>query len=224
MVAVHAYPAQSGITVYFTDITESKKLQEKIAIHEHNLSALIDNTTDIIWSVDKDLKLISANQAYKDALCAIIGRQPDVGDYVMDTKISEDIINEWKENYQKALLGIRFKIFEETISEGDTVYRETYFNPIIDKQNNIIGVGCFSRDISEERRYLEKIQTQNKKLQDIAWIQSHKVRAPVATILGLIELFNPDDGSNWEILKRVKEAAENLDKVINEINQNTIED
>lgn len=80
------------------------------------------------------------------------------------------------------------------------------------------------QDVTEQRLYIHKIQTQNERLRDIAWIQSHKVRAPVASILGLVQLFNsdqPDDPVNKEVLDGVTEAANTLDGVIKEINSKT---
>lgn len=80
------------------------------------------------------------------------------------------------------------------------------------------------QDVTEQRLYIQKIQMQNQRLKDIAWIQSHKVRAPVASILGLVQLFNkeePADPMNIEILQGVTEAAHTLDDVIKEINAKT---
>jgi len=66
---------------------------------------------------------------------------------------------------------------------------------------------------------LQQIQSQNKQLQDIAWIQSHKVRGPVASILGLAQLFNieQEDITNLQIMHHVQTAANNLDLVIRDI-------
>ena len=80
------------------------------------------------------------------------------------------------------------------------------------------------QDVTEQRLYIHKIQKQNQQLKDIAWIQSHKVRAPVASILGLVQLFNqdkPEDAINKEVLDGVTEAAQTLDSVIKEINAKT---
>jgi PAS domain-containing protein len=80
------------------------------------------------------------------------------------------------------------------------------------------------QDVTEQRLYIQKIQLQNQKLKDIAWIQSHKVRSPVATIMGLIQLFNkdePEDPINQQVLEGIQEAAVNLDEVIKEINDKT---
>jgi signal transduction histidine kinase len=96
---------------------------------------------------------------------------------------------------------------------------------ILSPAGSITAVKGTIQDVTEQRLYLEKIQTQNQRLKDIAWIQSHKVRAPVASILGLVQLFNkeqPDDPVNAEILQGVTEAAQTLDEVIKEINAKTM--
>lgn len=80
------------------------------------------------------------------------------------------------------------------------------------------------QDMTEQRRYLHHIQMQNQRLKDIAWIQSHKVRGPLASIMGLVPLFNtenPADPVNKEILEGVAKAAQSLDNVIKEINAKT---
>lgn len=67
-----------------------------------------------------------------------------------------------------------------------------------------------------------KISEQNEKLQEIAWMQSHIVRAHVATILGLSELVNTNDIShpeNIEMLKGIQHASRELDKAIYDMNE-----
>lgn len=88
----------------------------------------------------------------------------------------------------------------------------------------ITGVKGTIQDVTEQRLHMQKIQSQNQQLKDIAWIQSHKVRAQVASILGLVQLFNidqPDDPINKEVLQGVSEASNTLDEVIREINAKT---
>jgi len=60
-------------------------------------------------------------------------------------------------------------------------------------------------------------------LREIAWIQSHKVRSPLASILGLLEVFNEEDLSdpdNTGVLEKIKIAANDLDNVIYEVVHN----
>jgi hypothetical protein len=56
----------SGVVATFSDITEYRK--SRIALHdaEANLSALIESTDDLIWSVDLRHGLLTFNQALQD--------------------------------------------------------------------------------------------------------------------------------------------------------------
>jgi hypothetical protein len=95
---------------------------------------------------------------------------------------------------------------------------------ILKEDGTIAYIQGVLQDVTEQGIYIQKIQQQNKRLQDIAWIQSHKMRSPVATIMGLIQLFNcedPHDPVNMKVLEGVKEAASNLDQAIKEINDKT---
>ena len=81
-------------------------------------------------------------------------------------------------------------------------------------------------DIKAKRIVDEKLKIQNEKLFEIAFLQSHQVRVPVAHILGLFSLFkfdNPSDPINSEILCKLKISAESLDNIIREIVQKTSE-
>lgn len=95
---------------------------------------------------------------------------------------------------------------------------------ILNENGTIAMINGTLQDVTEQRLYIQKIQLQNQKLKDIAWIQSHKVRSPVATIMGLIQLFNKEDMTdpvNQQVLEGLEEAALNLDEVIKEINAKT---
>ena len=72
----------------------------------------------------------------------------------------------------------------------------------------------------------DKLRSQNEKLFEIAYMQSHQVRAPIATILGLISLIDLDKqphSFNAEAIRKLEEAAISFDDVIREIVQKTNE-
>jgi len=72
----------------------------------------------------------------------------------------------------------------------------------------------------------EKIKAHHEKMLEVAFLQSHQIRRPVADILGLISFFNldtPADPENIEVLSKLKAAAEELDTIIREIVQKTSE-
>ncbi len=78
----------------------------------------------------------------------------------------------------------------------------------------------------EKEKSDEQLSLQNKKLFEIAFLQSHEVRQPVANILGLIKLIKFDEPSahmNLELIPMFKEVAEQLDNVMYRIMNKTDE-
>jgi hypothetical protein len=57
-----------------------------------------------------------------------------------------------------------------------------------------------SNDISETLKHINTIEVQNAKLKNIAWTQSHVVRAPLSRILGIIDLIEGETENFSEML------------------------
>ncbi len=69
-------------------------------------------------------------------------------------------------------------------------------------------------DITERTKHIQAIEEQNKKLQEIAWMQSHVVRAPLARLMGLINCIKEHPDTNQQLLNHVLSSAEELDKIV----------
>lgn len=63
-----------------------------------------------------------------------------------------------------------------------------------------------------------EILEKNSKIEEYAFVNSHKLRAPVANILGLVYILEHEKNDN--ALKHLNVATKELDKIINEITQN----
>lgn len=213
----------NGVT---EDITMETELHEQLRDSEQRLLATINNTRDLIWSVNKDLQIIFCNKPYQDFIYSLSGVIPHAGNYVLGDWGSTSFITTRTKDYERALSGESFIRIVEEVQNGEVMYNEISSSPIIDHDGNIIGVNCIARDITQQKKQYFKIRRQNEKLREIAWIQSHKVRGPVASILGLTELFDSDvelSAYNKDILEQIKRATHELDKVIKEVVDNTID-
>jgi len=228
---VSAYPLKNGLAVHFKNITEQKKSQKEIALGKKNLDALINNTNDLIWSIDNNFNFLSFNKAYEEMLKIFnVNYKLKTGDCaIFQTQGKEEISNEWKNHYNRALKGERFTIIYRAEYNNHEFHTETNLNPIYDENNNVIGVGCFSKDITERKknedernRLLQKLVNQNKELEEFSFIASHNLRAPVASIMGLIQLYdkeNPNNDLNKTIIENLNITARNLDGVIIDLAQ-----
>jgi len=75
-------------------------------------------------------------------------------------------------------------------------------------------------DITEEVSRIEAIEMQNSRLKEIAWVQSHVIRSPLAKIMSLIELIkdtSADDAEKDQLLDYLLSSALELDEQINHI-------
>lgn len=213
-VSASAYPIKSGLAIYFRDITEEKLMREKIAKDGQNLRAIINNTRDLIWSVDRDFNIITGNEAFWERVDRLTGKRPET---ITNADFELEIMRPILDSYRRAFQGEAFLVIRERELDGHKRFEELSFNPIVNQQQEVTGVNCFLRDITSQREHVEQIEKQNDKLREIAWIQSHKMRVPVANILGLVQLCQMDKSARKEIIPVFFRAAEQLDDMIREI-------
>lgn len=85
------------------------------------------------------------------------------------------------------------------------------------KATRMIGV---LRDITDRLRYISAIEERNSKLEEIAWMQSHVIRAPLARLMGIIDLirnYEHSEAEHAELLDHVLISAHALDEIIRDI-------
>lgn len=105
---------------------------------------------------------------------------------------------------------------------GELLYISSSKNSIIynDKPAVIVSI----ENLTKEIVYLQAMQNQNQKLKQIAWMQSHVIRAPVARIMGLTNLLlqnSTTDPNNSHLVKMVQISSLELDSVIHDIVKKT---
>jgi PAS domain S-box-containing protein len=112
-------------------------------------------------------------------------------------------------------------IFVHHNKNGDLLNVEIKSN-IITFKGKIAKV-IVANDITERINYFNAIEQQNKKLQEISWIQSHIIRAPLSRLMGLIYLLKNKSAqtevSEQYIIEHIENSAEELDSKIKEIIQ-----
>lgn len=214
------YPSAEGLTIFIKDITEEKRAQEEMTWTKNSLEALINNTEDQIWSLDKQSRYVYMNKAYRQKIARLTGVEPKEGDHsYLHAGYNDEIIERWNEYYNRALQGERYVIINESTDplSQQVLSFEISFNPIYKVKGDITGVGCFARDITERLKTEKALVDQNLRLRNIASLSSHELRRPVASMLGLINLmdhhdfFNPE---NEEIIAHLLTVGNEIDDVI----------
>jgi PAS domain S-box-containing protein len=223
--------------VVATDVSEKIRYQEEAKLREQelewtksSLEALINNTEDQIWSVDKETRYVYMNQAYRNKIAQLSGIEPKEGDYsYLHAGFDEQIIKTWNSYYSRALAGEIYTVVNESIDPDtkELLSFEISFNPIYNEKGEITGIGCFARNITQRLKSEKAIIDQNERLRHIASLTSHELRRPVASMLGLIAImdrrnfFNPD---NKEIIEHLLTVGNEIDEVIRLIVDKTFMD
>jgi len=220
---ISAYPSAEGLTVFIRDITFEKAIQEEIAWTKDNLEALINNTDDLIWSIDNHERYVYMNQAYRNRVKEVSGKYPERGDHIYAVMhLTEKGEEDRRAYYERAFSGERYTLRRETVDpiSGKIYHSEINFNPIFNSSGQITGIGCFARDITKRLIAEKAIMIQNNQLKHMASLSSHELRGPVASMMGLINILDLHDLSNpqnLEVLRHLQTVSQEIDEVIHQI-------
>lgn len=131
------------------------------------------------------------------------------------------------------------KVLNERAANNESTFRDKFrhlnkFGKVIDvdiHSNRIIYKGVEARiilanDITDRLLYIKAIEEQNARLKEIAWIQSHVVRAPLARIMGLTNMIKTgvvdiSKSERNEFLTHILSSADELDEIINDLSNKT---
>lgn len=203
-----------GVTLTAKNIDVEKRSQLALEELSGTLDAIIENSNQSVTLLDPDFRIILMNGISKKSIQSHINRLPQIGDDFREFLFEGK--DEFIQFFEKALNGesssseIEYKDINERV-----FWYKTRINPVYCKNSSLIGVSVFAEDISEKKKV-------DLTLKEIAWHQSHIIRAPAARILGLIRLLTDSDKSNIDqearfMLEQIRIATEELDQVIHEI-------
>nr|WP_276090066.1 PAS domain S-box protein [Pedobacter sp. JY14-1] len=229
---VSAYPSERGLSVFFKDITERKLAERELQKQAEALEISRRHYSDL-FQLSPLPKFVfdTKTLAYLDVNRAAVNHYGYSREEFLSMTL-RDIRPETE-----------LHLLEEAIQEAN---HKTYFyqpGTFIHRKKNgeLINVEITSSaiefdgkkarialavDVTKQIRHLESIQIQNQQLRDIAWMQSHTIRAPLSRIMGLIELLKnttSDPEEITEILAYIQSSAIELDTVIHSISVNAKE-
>ncbi|EHQ27476.1 PAS domain S-box-containing protein [Mucilaginibacter gracilis] len=121
--------------------------------------------------------------------------------------------------FKKAVGGEHIK--QEVLIKNDagvSKWWEVSLDPVTNEAGQVTSIAYNATNINDRKMQLPEISAQNKALSNIAYIQSHQYRRPVASILGLFELIRADNYQpDRECLILMEKAVNELDLVIKQV-------
>jgi len=183
-----------GVTCFGRDITKEKLNELALRRYSLLLKASLESQKDtFLLSIDRDFKYMYFNKAHFDGMKYSYNVEVALGMNIIDCITDEGDKLAARENYLRAFNGeshSNIRIFGDKNKE----YYESYFNPIYDQNNEIIGATAMARNISNRIKQEEALKkselflkeaniTKNKFFSLIA----HDLRSPVASISSMID-------------------------------------
>jgi len=195
--------------------TEQKKLEAEKILHERRYTQLFNHISEGVIAMKKVVgKFIITDFNY--------------GAEKLDKKSKKDVIGKEVSNiYPGTRIGGFINFIEEAFQKGYSSFpilrykdehldswRKGEFYKLPNEE-----VVCVYHDITDEINQLEQLKKYNEKLEEVAFKASHEVRAPVASILGLMQLidFSNLSKENKTVLEHMKSSVEKLDHTVRDI-------
>lgn len=142
---------------------------------------------------------------------------------IHDIRPSEDSqqTEEFISNIRNGMMLNPKNIFRHKKKNGELIFVEATINPLIFNGKDAVLV--LVNDITDRLKYVDTIEKQNKTFREIAWIQSHVIRAPLARLIGLVNLMEieiPEASEDCKsLIGHINDSAEELDQIIREISK-----
>lgn len=142
---------------------------------------------------------------------------------IMDIRPQEDfkLVEDAVTNIRKGIILSPKSIFRHVKKNGELIFIEATTNPLNfnGRESRLVLVN----DITDRIKYVDTIENQNRTFKEIAWIQSHVIRAPLARLIGLVDLLEteipkPTDDC-LSLIGHINDSAFELDLIVREISQ-----
>jgi len=211
-----------GLEVLARQVVQQLELRRNLSRHseaEDKLRAILNSTSENNLLLGRDYRVLSFNKTLAHTVKHLYGRQLLAGQDFR-SYIPNPIRKDFERNISQALAGQTVTVERELGLGGSRQawYLFRYF-PAVNQHGDVIGVTINSSNIDESKRAELLIQAQNEQLLKIAHLQSHQIRGPVATILGLLQLLNHNTltPENAQLIHYLEVSALKLDETIHRI-------
>lgn len=209
-----------GATSDISDITAKK---EALKIANQRFQMAMKATNEMIWDWEIATDSVTRSKGYKEIFGYDTNQATSVHSFWL-TKVSPQDQQRIRTSLNKAVTDptqekweLEYRLIK---ANGELAYVHDRGYIIRDEFGTATRMVGAVLDVTKFRTLIGKIKKQNAVLKDIAWEQSHSVRAPLARIKGLLHLLENDDHeamSREQVLYHIRESAEELDGIIRNI-------
>tara|TARA_R100001369_G_scaffold85764_2_gene119699 strand:- start:3533 stop:4891 length:1359 start_codon:yes stop_codon:yes gene_type:complete len=208
------------------EIDQHKLTQDALLKTEAKLLTVFEATDTAYLLLEYDLTILLFNHRATDIIRKVFSWLLKTGDNVHDFLTGERQVL-FTDRVQRALKGEQINYETNYVLKNESLWYHVRLFPIPKDDKGIFGLVLALTDITERKNfeisrsnYVRQIEIQNEKLNNIAWTQSHIVRAPLARMLGIMNVIEDGEKSLDETLmwlKHLRNSANELDEIIKDM-------
>lgn len=203
------------------DITELKIKRDQIAASEQTLQSIINSSDNLLIYMSNDFVIRYANRRAQEHAKKLFGKTFSIGDKLTDYYPKDEreraLEHTLQLKEQKKTISYEHQL---TYSDGENRWFLRRYYGVFDEKGELAGIVIASINITNRKEQELQIQKQADSLREIAKIQSHEIRRPVANIIGLVDLIDLKGKTleeNEQILQYLRQSGQELDGMISRI-------
>lgn len=194
-----------------------KEKLEDVRLSQIRLKSFFNSKLVLHLLLDTNFRILSYNTIFADLVFENCAEDPKEGDDVR-RYIQKHSALELMQSYKLALKGEPSVVHVDSKSKKSHLYWLVYFEPALDPEDNIIGVSCNALDVTQKVKQDARLTEQNEHLRRVTFYQSHELRRPVSSILGIAEYLGEKFGKDMpEEIAMLKLSTKELDEKIKNI-------
>lgn len=200
---------------------ENAQLYDQVHRGKAYIENLVENAADIILSTDLEDRILTWNRGAEITLG--YSKEEVIGKH-LSTLLPPQRLHELAEMRAKVELdgALRDVEVESNKKDGTPIFLSLSVSSIADGDGRIVGFLRVAKDITEKRRYEQRLKELDKLKSDFVSNVSHELRTPLTAIKGSVD--NMLDGLTGELnekqsryLTRIKSTADRLARLINDL-------
>lgn len=190
---INAYPSQEGLSVYFKDISQQRRVDAVLRESEEKLRLLADTIPQLAWMARADGYIFWYNRGWYE----YTGTTPDQmsgwgWQSVHDPAVLPAVLERWKGSITS---GEPFEMVFP-LKGADNQFRPflTRVNPLRDEQGRILNWFGTNTDISDIKRMEEELRDADRRKDEFLATLAHELRNPLAPIRNSLNILRITEG------------------------------